>query len=204
MYGDLATKLVLEAKRTVNLSELPMYQTDTIKEILKEIHDLDQDAQYLSQQQTEDDASEEEYKINQCQLFVTHLSMRRNKRCLLAYERLRSSKIDEFCWLNIDPGVTNISSNSTIISLDNLNHSEQEYYKNYQDLLTKYKSNFLDLDLSGDLQPPTNIFIDVRVLKNGGEVQTEYGSFNLIKNSQFYVRKSDVERLIQQGYMEEL
>lgn len=204
MYGDLATKLVLEAKRTVNLSELPMYQTDTIKEILKEINDLDQDAQYLSQQQTDDEASEEEYKINQCQLFVTHLSMRRNKRCLLAYERLRSSKIDEFCWLNIDPGDTNISTNSTIISLDNLNHSEQEYYKNYQDLLTKYKSNFLDLDLSGDLQPPTNIFIDVRVLKNGGEVQTEYGSFNLIKNSQFYVRKSDVERLIQQGYMEEL
>lgn len=204
MYGDLATKLALEAKRTVNLSELPMYQTDTIKEILKEINDLDQDAQYLSQQQTDDEASEEEYKINQCQLFVTHLSMRRNKRCLLAYERLRSSKIDEFCWLNIDPGDTNISTNSTIISLDNLNHSEQEYYKNYQDLLTKYKSNFLDLDLSGDLQPPTNIFIDVRVLKNGGEVQTEYGSFNLIKNSQFYVRKSDVERLIQQGYMEEL
>lgn len=214
MYGDLATKLVLEAKRTTHLSELPLYQTDTVKDILKEINDLDQDAQYLTEQQQtqEDTLTEEEYKINQCQLFVTHLSMRRNKRCLLAYERLRSTKIDEFCWLNVDPILVDDDSknkptatvSTTMLSLDNLNHSEQEYYKNYQDLLIKYKSNFMDLDLSGDLQPPTNIFIDVRVLKNGGEVQTEYGSFNLIKNSQFYVRKSDVERLIQQGYMEEL
>lgn len=68
----------------------------------------------------------------------------------------------------------------------------------------QYKSSFPDIDLSGDLEPPTNIFIDVRVLRDGGEVQTEYGVFNLIKDSQFYVRKSDVERLIQQGYLEEI
>ena len=68
----------------------------------------------------------------------------------------------------------------------------------------EFKSSFEDIDLSGDLNPPTNIFIDVRVLRDGGEVTTEYGSFNLIKDSQFFVRKSDVERLIQQGYLEEI
>ena len=45
----------------------------------------------------------------------------------------------------------------------------------------EFKSSFEDIDLSGDLNPPTNIFIDVRVLRDGGEVTTEYGSFNLIK-----------------------
>ena len=210
MYGDLANKLVLEAKRSQNLSELPLYQNDTIKQILKEVNDLDQDVQFLTQQQSsQNEQSEEQYKINQCQLFVTHLSMRRNKRCLLAYERLRAQKIDEFCWLNIDPISSDsrkpeTPANTTMISLDNLNHSEQEYFKNYQDLILNYKSRFAEVDLTGDLLPPTNIFVDVRVLKDGGEVQTEYGSFNLIKDSQFYVRKSDVERLIQQGYLEEL
>ncbi|KAK6458447.1 DNA replication complex GINS protein PSF1 [Scheffersomyces xylosifermentans] len=225
MYGDVANKLILDAKRTSNLSEIPLYQSDLVKDILKEISDLNNDVEYLEEQEQllrEDgeNTTEEETKINQCQLFVTHLSMRRNKRCLLAYEKLRADKIDEFSWLNLDPITdstkessrtrNNISDNSiytnytTQLALDNLSHPEQEYFKNYQDLLLEYKSNFADIDLSGNLEPPTIIFIDVRVLKNGGEVQTEYGSFNLIKDSQFYVRKSDVERLIQQGYLEEL
>ena len=90
------------------------------------------------------------------------------------------------------------------LALANLSNPEHEYYKQYQDLVLDFKSEFSDIDLSGDLAPPTDIFIDVRVLKNGGEVQTEYGVFNLIKDSQFYVRKLDVDRLIQQGYLEEI
>ncbi|KAK6465927.1 DNA replication complex GINS protein PSF1 [Scheffersomyces coipomensis] len=234
MYGDIANKLILDAKRTSNLSELPLYQTDLVKDILKEIQDLNNDSEYLSSEKElqQDNLSEEQLKINQCQLFVTLLSMRRNKRCLLAYQRLRAEKIVEFSWLNIDPILESSTNNGTTsngstantakpkstihdsnsiynnyttqLSLDNLNHAEQEYLKSYQDLILNYKSKFYDIDLSGDLEPPTNIFIDVRVLKDGGEVQTEYGSFNLIKDSQFYVRKSDVDRLIQQGYLEEL
>lgn len=182
MYGDLGNKLVLEAKRSVNLSELPLYQADTVKEVLKEIADLDEDATYLSEFASD--------IVSQCQLFTTHLSMRRNKRCLLAYEKVRLEKIKLGFWSSKE--------------LSNLNPAEQDYYKSYETAIRNYSSNLYDLDLQGDLQPPQNIFIDVRVLKNGGEIQTEYGSFNLIKNSQFYVRKSDVERLIQQGYMEEL
>ncbi|EGW30118.1 DNA replication complex GINS protein PSF1 [Spathaspora passalidarum NRRL Y-27907] len=222
MYGDIANKLILEAKRSVNLSEVPLYQTELVKDIIKEINDLNRDADYLTEeqqllQQESQDGTEEESKINQCQLFVTILSMRRNKRCLLAYEKLRADKLVEFSWLNVDPIVegndkqpTSVpvdpiyTNYTTQVALDNLNHAEQEFLKNYQELLLSYKSSFSDVDLSGDLNPPTNIFIDVRVLKDGGEVQTEYGSFNLIKDSQFYVRKSDVERLIQQGYLEEI
>ncbi|RLV92504.1 DNA replication complex GINS protein PSF1 [Spathaspora sp. JA1] len=221
MYGDIANKLILEAKRSVNLSEIPLYQTELVKDIIKEINDLNKDAEYLTEEQQilsqDHELPEEDSKITQCQLFVTILSMRRNKRCLLAYEKLRADKLVEFSWLNVDPIVESndklqtgavqdpiYTNYTTSVTLDNLNHAEQEFLKNYQELLLDYKSNFSDVDLSGDLNPPTNIFIDVRVLKDGGEVQTEYGSFNLIKDSQFYVRKSDVERLIQQGYLEEI
>lgn len=215
MYGDTANKLILEAKRAANLSEIPLYSAELIKDIVKEINTLDKDVAFL-EEQGNDDENDEDYKIRQCQLFVAHLSMRRNKRCLLAYERLRASKIQEFAWLNIDPTEDDLGQNAlflandiyanytTQLSTNNLSHAEDEYYKNYRDLLMNYKSSFADLDILGDLEPPKNIFIDVRVLKNGGEVQTEYGSFNLIKDSQFFVRKSDVERLIQQGYLEEL
>ena len=249
MYGDLANKLVADAKRFSNLPSVPIYQADLVKDIVKEINDLNRDAEYLStiednireaQEEGNSTQQEEDYKINQCQTFVTHLSMRRNKRCLLAYEKLRSDKLIECAWLNIDPAepitqsapsssssgtdtATNtgapslpnskallpqsktIPNYTTQLDMNNLNHFEQDLYKNYQNLITNYKLKFGEyLDLTGDLQPPTDIFIDVRCLKDGGDVTTEYGSFNLIKDSQFYVRKSDVERLIQQGYLEEI
>lgn len=245
MYGDQANKLVADAKRFSNLPSIPIYQADLVKDIVKEINDLNRDAEYLStisdnlkENEAEGNSTqqEEDYRINQCQTFVTHLSMRRNKRCLLAYEKLRSDKLIEFAWLNIDPaesinqsassstdtaataGAPSLPNSKTLLpqpktipnyttqlDLNNLNHFEQDFYKNYQNLITNYKLKFGEyLDLTGDLQPPTDIFIDVRCLKDGGDVTTEYGSFNLIKDSQFYVRKSDVERLIQQGYLEEI
>lgn len=215
MYGDLANKLMVETKRSTNLSEIPLYQHGLVKDIVQEVGDLNMDVNHLNENQ--DDISEEDKKIHLCQLFTTHLSMRRNKRCLLVYEKLRAEKIDEFCWSTIDPIVSgdsrknepssnssrNPSSGIVLIS-ENLSHPEQDYLKQYQDLVLDFKSSFSDMDLSVDLEPPTDIFIDVRVLKNGGEIQTEYGAFNLIKDSQFYVRKSDVDRLIQQGYLEEI
>lgn len=244
MYGDQANKLVADAKRFSNLPSIPIYQAELVKDVVKEINDLNRDAEYLStigdnldnQEEGISTQQEEDYKINQCQTFVTHLSMRRNKRCLLAYEKLRSDKLIEFAWLNIDPaesidqsgqsavdaaatlGVPSLPNSkallpqsktipnyTTQLDMNNLNHFEQDFYKNYQNLITNYKLKFGEyLDLTGDLEPPTDIFIDVRCLKDGGDVTTEYGSFNLIKDSQFYVRKSDVERLIQQGYLEEI
>lgn len=219
MYGDQANKLILEARRSNNLSELPLHQHTLVKDIVEEIGVLNKDVEYLNEQQSVEEIPASEARVHQCQLFVTHLCLRRNKRCLLAYQKMRADKIAEFLWLNIDPVAgteTTVSHlkedsdsplNNTLMSklvLLNLSHAEQEYYKQYQDLVLEFKSGFADIDLSGDLEPPTDIFIDVRVLKNGGEVQTEYGVFNLIKDSQFYVRKLDVDRLIQQGYLEEI
>lgn len=221
MYGDLANKLALEAKRTTHLKEIPLYQHGLVKDILQEITDLNKDVEYLNEQQAlQNNEEQESWRVNQCQLFVTHLCLRRNKRCMLAYERLRASKIDEFLWLNIDPivnsdtekndtkklgfGVTTDYNLTSKLAVENLSHAEQDYLKQYQDLILDFKSGFTDIDLSGNLEPPSNIFIDVRVLRDGGEIQTEYGVFNLIKDSQFYVRKSDVDRLIQQGFLEEI
>ena len=63
----------------------------------KETNDLNKDAEYLVEEQEQQETQDQENsKINQCQLFVTHLSMRRNKRCLLAYEKSRADKITEF------------------------------------------------------------------------------------------------------------
>lgn len=52
---------------------------------------------------------------------------------------------------------------------------EEEYFRAYSDLLAAYKGQWTDVDLTGSLEPPRDLFVDVRVLRDAGEIQTEYG-----------------------------
>lgn len=56
-----------------------------------------------------------------------------------------------------------------------LSPEEEEYVRDYSDMLAAYKGQWTDIDLTGSLDPPRDLFIDVRVLKDAGEIQTEYG-----------------------------
>ncbi|KAG7151546.1 DNA replication complex GINS protein PSF1 like [Verticillium longisporum] len=117
--------------------------------------------------------------------------MRRNKRCLLAYHRTRSDKLEELVWKDADgpaggsgggggPGAKVSSGDG---STSSLSPQEEEYVRSYGDLLAAYKGQWTDIDLTGSLEPPRDLFIDVRVLKDAGEIQTEYGSITLTKNT---------------------
>ncbi len=124
-----------------------------------------------------------------CTLLVDHLCMRRNKRCLLAYHRTRTDKLEEMVWNGKDiadlaaqeqRGVSD--SQNGPVDLGNgegnsssLSPEEEEYVRQYSDLLAAYKGQWTDIDLTGSLEPPRDLFIDVRVLKDAGEIQTEYG-----------------------------
>jgi len=60
-------------------------------------------------------------------------------------------------------------------NVSSLSPEEEEYARQYNDLLAAYKGQWTDIDLTGSLDPPRDLFIDVRVLKDAGEIQTEYG-----------------------------
>lgn len=122
-----------------------------------------------------------------CTLLVNHLSMRRNKRCLLAYHRTRTDKLEELVWNGSD--IVDLSGQQVREagasngappaggdgSTSSLSPQEEEFVRQYSDLLAAFKGQWTDIDLTGSLQPPRDLFIDVRVLKDAGEIQTEYG-----------------------------
>lgn len=120
-----------------------------------------------------------------CTLLVDHLSMRRNKRCLLAYHRVRAEKLDGMCWEGKDildqtyHGSTDLATSSggpaSSTGANSLSPEEEEYFRQYNDMLAAYKGQWTDIDLTGSLEPPRDLFVDVRVLKDAGEIQTEYG-----------------------------
>lgn len=167
------------AKRTQNLSHLPPYQTETVLAVTREVRDLNKDvSELLEPFQGSFDPSADQAVA--CTLLVNHLSMRRNKRCLLAYHRTRTDKLEELVWNGADiadlaghqvrDGVSSDTAKSSSLS-----PQEEEYVRQYSDLLAAYKGQWTDIDLTGSLEPPRDLFIDVRVLKDAGEIQTEYG-----------------------------
>ena len=226
MYGEQANKLVVDAKRTLNLPHLPPYASTTIQTITKEVRDLDRENSDIlstfsnpSNTQSSDGSTQIKSSFNPadnpataCSLMVNHLSMRRNKRCLLAYHRTRTDKLEQMIWNGQDvfsaarPSTTTTSATTdpNTNPSSSLSAEEEQYAHQYTELLAQYKGQWTDIDLTGSLQPPKEIFVDIRVLRDAGEIQTEYGSLNLTKNSQFFVRKGDVESLILQGYVQVL
>ena len=211
MYGDLAKKLIIEAKRTEQLSskgkktaKLPVYNDELVRNIIREVSQLKRSTELLRKEQEEGGQHliEMDNKALKCQYLVNLLCLERNKRCLLAYQKLRCDLLDAFVWEN---SAISLLGDDSSQDRNDLTLLEQEYLKEYSELVTDLKSGTLaDIDLAGSLEPPKEVFIDVRVLKDAGEIQTEYGVFNLIKGSQFFVRQSDVERLIQQGFLQKI
>ncbi|KAF4540373.1 DNA replication complex GINS protein PSF1 [Lasiodiplodia theobromae] len=205
--GDTSSALVLAAKRSQALTYLPQYQNELVRAVVHETREFNTEAHGILQASL----NPSQDAATACALLVNHLAMRRNKRCLLAYHRTRSDKLEEMCWNGIDvlerqqqAGGKDVGGATGSSSISSLSPEEEEYVRQYSDLLAAYKGQWTDIDLTGSLEPPRDLFIDVRVLKDAGEIQTEYGAITLTKNSQFYVRQGDVERLIQQGYLQRL
>lgn len=158
------------AKRTQTLPTLPPYQTELTQAIVREVRAQDSTAAALLAPfgGAFDPAAAPD---TACALLVAHLAMRRNKRCLLAYHGVRAARIEEAVWAGRDalegPGGQPEGSN--------LSPGEEEFARAYADLVAAYKARWTDVDLTGALEPPRELFVDVRVLRDAGEIQTEYG-----------------------------
>ena len=183
---------VQHAKRTQSLAHLPPYQTEIVRAVTREVRELDKDVSNILAP-FEGTFNPSTDPATACALLVDHLCMRRNKRCLLAYHRVRSDKLEEMCWNGTDvleeqqqqqhqqpqaekPGnVEGWGMGSAAGNQSSLSPEEEEYVRQYSDMLAAYKGQWTDIDLTGSLEPPRDLFIDVRVLKDAGEIQTEYG-----------------------------
>jgi len=191
MYGDLAAKLVSDAKRSQQLATLPAYQQELVRSICREVQHLDEEASAQLESAGGNDIRQQN-EAAACAVLVQYLCMRRNKRCLLAYHRARMERLEQACWSAVGWEHTGGGG---------LSAAEQEYARRYTELVAGCAGRWTEIDLAGPLLPPRELFVDVRVLRDAGEIQTEYGAVVLTRNSQFYARHADVERLVQQGFL---
>lgn len=178
MYGDTPHKLAQHAKRTLALPTLPPYAADLVRQTVREVHALDgAAAALLARHGGALDPSAD--RGTACALLVDHLAMRRAKRCLLAYHAVRVRRLQAACWSGGGGGGAfgdgGGDEEAAVGEAGNLCADEEEYARRYAELLAGLKGRWADVDLAGSIEPPRELFGDVRVLKDSGDVQTEYG-----------------------------
>ena len=113
-------------------------------------------------------------------------------RCLLTYINNRLVYVKELFWKAGGDG----SGQSNMLS-----EGEKKFYNEYAGLLRNYQNSFpIEIDLMTDLEPPRELFIEIRVLEDCGEIVTSNGEIlKLDKNSTLLVRRCDVEYLLRQN-----
>jgi GINS complex subunit 1 len=222
MHGDQALQLVTAAQRstlaTAPQLPLPKYAQKLVLDICLETRQLGDAIAHM----TESAANLSQDQALICALTIKHLAVRRNKRCLLAYLHTRVGGIKERWWdaggalahllapydPTAAPGVGNSTGDPDAPDLRSaLSQQELDFMRDYSSLVLDYKSDFLDvLDVAAPIgRPPGELFVDVRVVRDAGEVVLENGArFEFTKGSRFYLERALIERLIVQGYLEEM
>lgn len=197
-YGETSYKLAREAKRTADLLVSP-YNEDLVQAICREIRMLHNKAENLLRSIRDNNISSTDNPSTLTQLMFHHLAVKRNKRVLFAYHRQRMEKLKELSW---DVGRQTEYQREIKSSLG---RAEHKFLEEYGEMVSAYKQSFLEIDLGGNggvgLDPPLDLFIEVRVMRDAGKINTEYGELNLTKGNQEFVRRADVETLIKAGYL---
>ena len=125
-------------------------------------------------------------------LLAITTTMVRMFRCMLTYINNRLLYVKDIFW----KAGGDSSGQSSLLS-DN----EKNFYNEYASLVRNYQNSFpIEIDLITDLEPPRELYIEIRVLEECGEIVTNSGEIlKLDKNSTLLVRRCDVENLLKQN-----
>ncbi|KAL4643996.1 hypothetical protein ACB092_02G131700 [Castanea dentata] len=107
-----------------------------------------------------------------------HLFLVRNKCCLMAYVLI---------W-KVGPVLPQEIQ-------EKLSHTEEDHFKKHAGTLQSYMSR-LDLDLTVDMVPLKDPYIQVRVLDNFGVVLSDDKTTNFARHSMHFLKRTDAEQFI--------
>lgn len=183
MYAEKSKKLVRELKTS---KWLPPYNVSLISEISQEINSL---CEKIITELNEE--REESIRVKSNMIF-------RDKRCVLAYLNFRLNKL-EALRLESGPSIPPHFSNQ-------LNKDEMDYFKQYSALVQDYNRKVSKyIDITGDLQPPKDLYIEVRVNEDIGDiVLPETGQVSLERNTVHLLRRSEAAPLVRQGVLQHM
>lgn len=192
-YGDLATQLLMESRRSTQTDTLLKYNDSLVRSIIREQRDLEKDINALAVDGRSPPPG----------MLIIQTAINRNKRCLLAYHSHRVDRLRDMYWA-VGGALPHLLSNADIRS--KLSPREVDYLRQYNSSVMEFRAEFShELDITASItKPPKDLHVMVRVVRDCGVIETELGSIDFQKGQRFMVRRADIEHLIVQGYLEEV
>ncbi len=183
-------ELLLDLQRS---DWLPTYDEDGVRQVLEEVNKITTGfIEHLTSLKCSSirDLSEEDRPFAE----YSQICAKRNIKYMHAYFTHRLGKLRGLRW---ETGALLPDK----LQKDTLSTREQDYFHAYNKCLTKYNED-IGIDLTSDLEPPRDLFVEIRVLVSCGEIVTESGPVSLDQGSTHFLRRSEVEHLIRLGHVE--
>ncbi|XP_022144990.1 DNA replication complex GINS protein PSF1-like isoform X2 [Momordica charantia] len=197
MYGRKACQLVKELANGEK-GQLTHFNSDLFDQAISECEQHHLELQSLMRKIQEEGLDLQTTKNeDHFGALIHHLSLVRNKRCLMAYVYDRAEIIRSLIW--------KVGSMLPPEIQEKLSNSEEEYFKKHSACLKAYMSR-LELELTVDMVPPKDPYIQVRVLDDIGEgiILSDDKTANFARHSIHFLKRTDAEQFISRGLMEEL
>ncbi|XP_045807095.1 DNA replication complex GINS protein PSF1-like [Trifolium pratense] len=197
MYGRKACQLVKEFA-SGEKGQLTPFNNDLFDQVVAECSQHHGELQSLIRKMQEEGLDVQTARnADHCGALIHLFSIVRNKRCLTAYVYNRAETIQNLLW-KIGPVIPKEIE-------EKFDHWEEEYFKKHSSALKSYMSKVL-VDLTVDMVPPKDPYIQVRVLEDirEGIVLTDDKNLNFARHSMHFLKRTDAEKYIPRGLMEEL
>ncbi|KAJ7787752.1 GINS complex Psf1 component [Mycena olivaceomarginata] len=199
-YAELANRLVLRAKSSLELGKLLPYDGPLVRLVIQEQCELERKIRAL-----EDDGVTTATHERWPTLIILVRVVHQNKRCLLAYHSQRLSAIRTAYW------AAGGAAAHVIAQLRNdMSQDEIVYLRSYHESVVEYRQmlspvDVVDLAMGIEDPPGESPLITVEaVLPLGGPVHTGSGLVDFRVGHRFVLEKHDIEHLILQGYLREV
>lgn len=191
IYCQHGTELIRELKRSKKW--LPPYNEEALRQVSMECHSCFESMKksYISAQRAAQETGHQGIPDNiNVTVQLLWQSILRNKRCGLAYLNYRLQKVKDIWW---DTGVVLPEELKSVLS-----NQENKFLNKYDEIMNEYMAE-VDLTLTTDQHPPKELYVEVRALKDLGEIQTEDGPVKMEAHTMHLLRRTDAELLIRQG-----
>jgi GINS complex subunit 1 len=181
--------LVREASR--QSKKLEPYNEELIRKTTKEINDSYDDAKAWSFQLNSSNSLFE--NSNEARVVAIQNLIQRNIRILNVYHLTRLK-----CIADISTSVSILPENLKTYMIP----AETSFLDDYLNCILDY-SQFIgrSVNIKRAQFPPRELYIQIRVNKDCGLIQTEWGKLHLDVNTMHFVRRVDVQNLIDQGFV---
>ncbi|OQV16596.1 putative DNA replication complex GINS protein PSF1 [Hypsibius exemplaris] len=208
MFGQRAAELIRELERASD-DALPPYKAESVRGICEEMQGIFE-ANCRDRVNLDADGIEQATAVKiQHAMHFRDTAMSRNKRCLIAYHYNRMERLRNLRWSL--GGIIPTAIRQT------LSEKETEWFSNYSKALTNYMMDVAELpdqdpadpqdpvvlDLTVHQRPPKEYFIDVKVLVDYGNYETQDGeTIFLKKHMRLCMARTECEHLIRQGILQ--